>query len=1030
MITLPGMIHLDRLIATLMQVVIETAGAETGALVLLKDDRLTVVAQCSGSRQCDLEKLTVADCATIPISVIHLVERTQETLVFDDAVSEPSFLTDPYIQSQQTRSLLCLPILKQSQLIGILYLENNLSAGVFKRDRLQVLKLLIAQAAISLENARLYEQLANYTETLEKKVEEQTQALQQEIAERQQTEAALRQSEANYRNLLQTANSVIIRYDPQGRIRYINDYGVKLLGYEEHQILGRSLFETITPETELSGRDMRPFVHDLLRNPQAYPQGEGENLCRDGRRVWMVWSNQAIFNEQGEVVEILSVGNDTTQRRQAEEALKRSETKFRNIFENSQVGIFRVRLSDRLLLDANQRHANLFGFDSPEEIIGLEYVTGYYADPRDHQHLIELLKRDREVRSFEAQMRKRDGTMFWGLFSLYLNADDDYIEGVIADISDCKQAEAALRQSEANYRNLVKTANSIIIRYDPQGRIRYINDYGVKLLGYEEHEILGRTVFETIIPETEISGREITHSFHDLLRNPQLYPQTDGENLCRDGRRVWVAWSNQAIFNEQGELVEILSVGNDTTQRRQAEEALQRSEATFRTIFENSQVGIYRTRTCDGLILNANQRFADLLGFDSPEEIVGLEHTTGFSVNPNDRQHALELLKRDREVRSYEAQVRKRDGTLFWGLFSFYLNADDEYIEGVIADISDRKQAEVALQMSEERLRLALTASNQGLYDLNIKTEEVAINPEYALMLGYDPATFHVNKSKWIESLHPDDRESVLAVYHACITGEVPSYQAEYRHRTQDGQWKWILAVGNVVAWNESGEPIRALGVVTDIDDRKRAEAASILEERNRMAREIHDTLAQAFTGILAQVGAAKQVLTDDLEAAQAHLDLIKELARTGLIEARRSVVALRPQLLEEGSLQSALHRLVAQIRSAATDTTLYYETEGAVYTLPTEIESNLLRMGQEALTNAIRHANADEIRVELVYDRDRVCLRVRDNGQGFGVGSIPASEGFGLLGMSERAERIGAQLTIRSQPGQGAEIVVVVGVL
>jgi PAS domain S-box-containing protein len=468
-------------------------------------------------------------------------------------------------------------------------------------------------------------------------------------------------------------------------------------------------------------------------------------------------------------------------------------------------------------------------------------------------------------------------------------------------------------------------------------------------------------------------------------------------------------------------------------------------------------------------------------------------------------------------------------------------------MEGVIADISDRKQAEAALQTSEERLRLALTASNQGLYDLNIKTEEVVVNPEYALMLGYDPETFHLTKSEWIESLHPDDRESVVAVYDACITGEVPNYQAEYRHRTQDGQWKWILAVGKIVTWNESGEPIRALGVVMDIDDRKQAkvalqaseaelralfsaipdpmcifnaegqvicvtewnqsyrelykeelvgktlhqlfakeqadellgyiqqvlrtqqvltveysqwlsgqeiwfsariapirheqviwlarditlqkqaEATSILEERNRMAREIHDTLAQAFTGILAQVGAAKQVLTDDLEATGAHLDLIKELARTGLTEARRSVVALRPQLLEEGSLQSALHRLIAQIRTAAMDVTLYYEIEGAVYSLPTEVENNLLRIGQEALTNAIRYANADEIRVELVYDRDQFCLRVRDNGQGFGVGSISASEGFGLLGMSERAERIGAQLTIRSQPGQGTEIIVTV---
>ncbi|HEY9622929.1 MAG TPA: PAS domain S-box protein [Crinalium sp.] len=758
------MIHLDQLITTLMQVAIDNSGAEIGTLVLLEEDQLTVVAQCSGNKPCDLEKIAVADCATIPVSVIHSVERTQETLVLDDAVSEPPFSTDPYIQQHQTRSLLCLPILNQSQLIGILYLENNLSAGVFTRDRLQILKLLIDQAAISLENARLYERLANYTETLERKLEAQTQILQQEISDHERTEDALRQSEANYRNLLQTANSVIIRYDPQGRIHYINDYGVKLLGYEEHQILGRTLFETIIPDIEISGRDVKPFVHNLLRNPQAYPQGEGENLCRDGRRVWMVWSNQAIFNDRGEVVEILSVGNDTTQRRQAEEALQRSEAKFRNIF-------------------------------------------------------------------------------------------------------------------------------------------------------------------------------------------------------------------------------------------------------------ENSLVGIYRTRTCDGLILNANQRFADLFGFDSPQEMIGIEHTIGYWVNPSDRQRGIEVMKRDGEVRSYEAQMRKRDGTVFWGLFSSYLNADDDYIEGVIADISDRKQAEVALQASEAELRSLFSAIPDPMCIFNGEGQLICAiqgNPSYGELYREEYT------GKTLHQLYVREQADEFLSYIQQVLSTQQVITVEYS--------QWIA--GREIWFSARIAPIRheqVIWLARDITPQKQAEAASILEERNRMAREIHDTLAQSFTGILAQVGAANQVLTDDVEATQAHLDLIKELARTGLTEARRSVVALRPQLLEDGSLQSALHRLVAQIRAAAMDTTLYYEIEGAVYALPPEVESNLLRIGQEALTNAMRHAHADKIRVELVYDRNRFCLRVKDNGQGFGVGSIPASQGFGLLGMSERAERIGAQLTIRSQPGQGTEMIVTV---
>ncbi|MBD2309472.1 PAS domain S-box protein [Chroococcidiopsis sp. FACHB-1243] len=649
-------------------------------------------------------------------------------------------------------------------------------------------------------------------------------------------------------------------------------------------------------------------------------------------------------------------------------------------------------------------------------MIGLESTASYYVNPSERQQFLELLKRDREVRSYEVQMRKRDGTLFWALFSSYLNADDEYIEGVIADVSDCKRAEAALQASESKLRTLIEAIPDPLFVLTAEGRFLEIIVQEPNLLWQPIEEMMGKTMHQL--------GKEQADEFlsyiQQVLRTQQIL--TVEYSAFLNGREAWFSARIAPIDHDR-----VIWLTRDITQRKQAEEALQCSEAKFRAIFENSQVGIYRTRLSDSLLLDANQRFANLYGFDSPEEIVGIEHTAGYYVNPSERQQFLELLKRDREVRSYEAQMRKRDGTVFWVLFSSYLNAADEYIEGVVADISDLKQAEAALQTSEERLRLALTASNQGLYDLNIKTEEVVVNPEYALMLGYDPATFHVTKSEWIESLHPDDRESVVAVYDACITGEVPNYQAEYRHRTRDGQWKWILAVGKIVTWNESGEPTRALGVVTDIDDRKRAEEASILEERNRMAREIHDTLAQTFTGILAQVGAANQVLADDLEAAQAHLDLIKELARTGLAEARRSVIALRPQLLEEGSLQRALHRLVTQIRAAANDTTLYYEVKGTAYALPPEVESNLLRIGQEALTNAIRHANADEIRVELIYESDRFLLRVKDNGQGFGVGSIPSSNGFGLLGMSERAERINAQLTIASQSGQGTEIIVTV---
>ncbi|MBD1909794.1 MULTISPECIES: PAS domain-containing protein [unclassified Leptolyngbya] len=142
-----------------------------------------------------------------------------------------------------------------------------------------------------------------------------------------------------------------------------------------------------------------------------------------------------------------------------------------------------------------------------------------------------------------------------------------------------------------------------------------------------------------------------------------------------------------------------------------------------------------------------------------------------------------------------------------------------------IANARQQAQAEQQLAMSEERLRLALGAANQGLYDLNIQTGEAVVSPEYALMLGYDdPVTFHETHAWWLERLHPDDQEPVAAIYQAYIAGTLPQYKVEFRQRTQSGDYKWILSSGRVVAWDADGQPLRMIGTHTDIDDRKRVE--------------------------------------------------------------------------------------------------------------------------------------------------------------------------------------------------------------
>jgi len=202
-----------------------------------------------------------------------------------------------------------------------------------------------------------------------------------------------------------------------------------------------------------------------------------------------------------------------------------------------------------------------------------------------------------------------------------------------------------------------------------------------------------------------------------------------------------------------------------------------------------------------------------------------------------------------------------------------------------------------------------------------------------------------------------------------------------------------------------------------------------VLEERTRIAREIHDTLAQGFTGVVIQLEVAEDALSDDPEEARAHLLRARELARESLTEARRSVWHLRPPALERGDLVSALASLVAELAHEST-VEIEFSHHGVPPRLAPDTESNLMRLCQEALTNARRHARAGSIRVELVFGSRQVELRVEDDGQGFDPSQPSHPDGFGFLSMTERAERMGGQLIIDSQPGQGTRVVVLVPVV
>ncbi|MCI0411752.1 histidine kinase [bacterium] len=204
------------------------------------------------------------------------------------------------------------------------------------------------------------------------------------------------------------------------------------------------------------------------------------------------------------------------------------------------------------------------------------------------------------------------------------------------------------------------------------------------------------------------------------------------------------------------------------------------------------------------------------------------------------------------------------------------------------------------------------------------------------------------------------------------------------------------------------------------------AREAAILEERNRIAQDLHDNLAQGLAGIVVQIDAAKRVLGDSPLDARQHLQHASNQARDSLEETRRSVRALHPLLLERSDLYQALSKLTQQLANGAT-VKVECNLKGTPRTLSKEVELNLLRIAQEAISNALKHSNAREIGIHLIFAPEQIELRVCDNGHGLKSPKWKSDQdqGLGLAGMQSRAEKIGGSLAIRSQNGKGTEILI-----
>ena len=330
------------------------------------------------------------------------------------------------------------------------------------------------------------------------------------------------------------------------------------------------------------------------------------------------------------------------------------------------------------------------------------------------------------------------------------------------------------------------------------------------------------------------------------------------------------------------------------------------------------------------------------------------------------------------------------------------------------------------LRESEERYRALFEESRDPIF-ISLHGKIVAANQS-----GLE--AFGLTREEAIDSdvgdrfVDPEDRERFRR--EMANVGYVADFEVKLLKK--DGQIIDCLLTASS-RQNPDGSVGEVQGIARDVTERKKDEETllqqtrdlAVLEERNRMAREIHDTLAQGFTGIFLQLEAGEQALEESPDEVANHLNQAKTLARYSLQEARRSVWDLLPHALEDRSLELALREEVERL-SAANQEKASFDLIGSPSALSSDIQTALLRICQESLTNIKKHADATEVSVTLTFGPESVDLNVKDNGRGFDAGSPNEASnqgGFGLTGMQQRAESVGGNLIVKSHQGKGTQI-------
>lgn len=735
------------------------------------------------------------------------------------------------------------------------------------------------------------------------------------------------------------------------------------------------------------------------------------------------------ISREWEAAQIVAIVTDITARKQAEARLEENRQSYQSLFDHNPFPVFSLDLTGRFV-SYNLACVRLAGYAENEYAhLSFEHLVVPEARQRVRRHIQQACQG--HAQGYECSILHKNGqllTLAVTHLPIVVNDQITGVYGIARDISERKQAEEALRESEERFRATFEQAAVGIAQTRMDGTFFSVNQKLCDITGYCQEELTGMTFQQITHPD------EMAMSLSHLARmsgGGLRHFSRQKRYIHKSGQVIWANLTVSLCHDSQDRPSHFITVVEDISARIWAEQALRESQQRLELAVRAAGLGIWEwDLETDGIW--CSPKTAEHLCGDAAIRIASLEDFL-VRVHPDDRpliQAAHQKALNGDGRLSVEYRVTWPNQEVRWLAVQAQAMVPNRRILGVSMDISERKHAEAALRHSEEQYRITFEAAPVGIATLDAEGRWLRVNQKMCEITGYSAEELRL--MSFYDISYPDDRDAGAEQRSQMLDQHIPGYTLEKRYVHKNGEIIWVSVTANALH-DAQGRLLYSMVSLEDITRRKQyeqslRELSSHLQtvresERTRIAREIHDELGGTLTAIKFDLSLAKHPAQDPAQAER-QAGTVK-LVDDAISALRRIITDLRPSILDNLGLWAALEWQAQEFQARMGIACRFRMQLQELIQLDPDRSTAIFRIFQETLTNVARHANATDVQVHVTANRQETVIKVVDNGRGITRAQIQQPRSYGILGMRERARAYNGSIRFSSGQGGGTTVLI-----